>query len=721
VQRTQERAPHLSARTSFGQKVVKLAMLQLRLALLGPFLAEYDGRPLDQFRTRAVQALLTYLACRPDAAHSREGLMALLWPELPAKSAQAALRHTLYHLRQAVPEVDGPAGRPIHFILADRQTVRLNPDGRFELDVTRFEALVGPGSDPGALAEAAALYRGDFLAGFDLPGSPAFDQWARAYRAELRRRLLEALARLADHHLAAGETDVAERYARRQLAIDNLHEAGHRQLMRVLAGSGRRTAALSHYDELTRLLAAELAVAPSAETERLVEAIRRETLPDAAPQPPDSSTTVPAGPAHNLTPPTGPFVGRRAELAELDALLADPLKRLITITGPGGMGKTRLARAAARRQLAGPAGRTGPAGPFADGVYFVPLAGLNEPERLLPTVAETLGLRLERGEEQLFAFLKGRSLLLVLDNIEHLLPAAAGRLDRLLAAGPGLKLLVTSRERLRLKQEQLYPIQGLPTAADERLGERLDDAGRLFREAARRIRPDFQLAAENMPAVNRICRLVEGMPLAIELAAAWVDLLSPAEIAGEIQQNLDFLATDAGDVPDRHRSVRAAFDASWQRLAPESRQLLAQLAVFRGGFTRQAAAAVAGASLPDLALLANKSLLTFDPAAGRYHIHELLRLYAAGQLANESGLLERYRAFFFNWLGDQQARLFSPEQTAAVAEIQADIDNIHAAGQALTGPPPAGLAAAVRALDAFFRIRGSFQEGINLLGGFINS
>lgn len=671
--------------------VVKWGMFELSLALLGPFEAVYKQRPLTQFRTKAVQALLIYLVCQPEA-HTREALMALLWPELPTKSAQGNLRHALYHLRQAIPTVNGDAP----FVLADRQTIQVNPDGRFQLDITQFETL----TDSQKVADwqtAVTLYRGDFLADFYLPDSLEFESWVQARRADLRRRLLDTLVKLTDHKLDEGNFEQAEQYARQQLTVDNLREEAHRQLMMVLARNGRRTDALTHYQTLCQLLQDELGITPSSETEALVEAIRKDRLRG------EAESEEPHAVPHNLRTQATPFVGRQAELADLDSLLANPQTRLVTILGSGGMGKTRLSLAVAERQLARQQ--------FAQGIFFVPLAWVGESDRILSAIAEAMEIRLEAGEQQLFNTLRTRQILLVLDNFEHLLDGSE-LVRRLLQTAPQLQILVTSRERLRLQGEQVYPLQGL--VVDDTAVS--DDARTLFLQAARRLRPDFEVSPENLPILNHICRLVEGMPLALELAATWVDLFTLAEIAAEIQRNLNFLESDLRDIPSRHRSMQAVFDASWQRLSPAEQQLLAQVTIFKGGFSREAATVVTQASLRDLAGLVNKSLLTFDTINGRYHIHELLRQFAAAKRGEEGALRDRHRTYFCTWLGNQVEGLSGPEQIAIAHQVQADMPNIRPAFfDALRKAQFADLETALSGLAEYYYVCGQYYEGITLL------
>jgi DNA-binding SARP family transcriptional activator len=319
----------------------------LSLSLLGPFEASLDERPLHKFRTNKVQALLIYLATEASVVHRRDGLMALLWPGLPQQSAQVNLRQTLYRLRQAIPEVTAKDGEGIvPFLLSDRQTVEVNPDGDVQVDVARFNKLLSHDPTPERLAEAVALYRGDFLADFYLPDSDSFEDWAAAKRAELQRQVLEALEALTDHHIGRGSYDQAQTYAWRQLALDDLRESAHRQLMVALTHGGQRSAALAQYQVCRKRLRDELGVEPSAETSAIYEQIRAGAAARAEPPVPQ--------PRHNLPAQPTPFIGREAVLAEIGARLENPNCRLLTLVGPGGSGKTRLALEAAARQIQAP-------------------------------------------------------------------------------------------------------------------------------------------------------------------------------------------------------------------------------------------------------------------------------------------------------------------------------------------------------------------------------
>ncbi len=399
-------------------------------------------------------------------------------------------------------------------------------------------------------------------------------------------------------------------------------------------------------------------------------------------------------PPHNLSPQPTPFIGREQELTALAALLSEENGRLITIVGVGGMGKTRLALAFAEQLIKSPSAESFP---FPDGIYFINLTPLSDVEHIIPTLAESINFPLQGGKQeqrsprqQILDYLREKQMLLIMDNFEHLL-AGAGLVADILQTAAGVQMIVTSRERLRLRHEQVYPIQGLEfpdweiSSIDNEVGDAAAyTAVRLFLQSAQRNRPDFQLVdGENLTYLAQICRLVMGMPLAIELAAAWVDMLSLSEIALEIQASLDFLETEMRDVPERHRSIRAAIDTSWQKLTADEKTVFAQLSVFRGGFTRRAGQTITTASLRLMSRLVAKSFLQYNQERERYQIHELMRQYGAEKLATDKELAtavrQQHSHYYCQALAERTTDLQGRHQKEAIAEIELDIENARAA------------------------------------------
>ncbi|MBA2287341.1 MAG: AAA family ATPase [Ktedonobacteraceae bacterium] len=417
---------------------------------------------------------------------------------------------------------------------------------------------------------------------------------------------------------------------------------------------------------------------------------------------------------HRLALTTTPFIGRSQEIDEISALLDDPSCRLLTLVGPGGIGKTRLAVevASQKRDV------------FPDGLFFVSLAPLNQTDDILTAISAAMSFCFQQDHrslhEQFFDYLRekhAQRMLLVVDNFEHLLDGVDS-ISEILATTTGLKILVTSREALNLQEEWVRQVTGL-AYPDREDGKPITDysAVQLFMDRARQIRGDFDLA-EDSRSVVEICRLVEGMPLAIELAVGWLKTLAPADIVHEIRHNMDILATRSRNLPERHRSIRFVFSQSWQLMPEDERAVFQKLSAFRGGFTREAAEGVAGASLHTLAGLIDKSLVRLN-AGGRYHVHELLRQYSAEQMvaANQAEMVQRaYIDYYLGLLHQLERDIKARRQVAALDTIAADFENMRHAWQlAIQQRHSVALHQAVESLHLFADMRGRYHEVVHLL------
>jgi predicted ATPase/DNA-binding CsgD family transcriptional regulator len=415
-----------------------------------------------------------------------------------------------------------------------------------------------------------------------------------------------------------------------------------------------------------------------------------------------------------VAPAPTTFIGRTEEIEEISTLLDEPSCRLLTLTGPGGIGKTRLAAEAASYARAF----------FPEGIFFVWLAPLGQASELLTALAEALPFHYQSDDrtlsEQFFAYLNEKRTqrwLLVLDNFELLLEGA-DLVSAMLAATTGLKILVTSREPLGLQEEWVRQVEGLSYPRQVDAGPLEDySAVQLFRDRARQIRGDFDLAEDEKGVVD-ICRLVEGMPLAIELVVGWLKTLRPTDIAHEIRHSLDILATRSRNLPERHRTLRCVFDHSWRLMSEREQSVFRRLSIFRGGFTREAAQVVAGASLETLAGLIDQSLLRLN-AAGRYTIHELLRQYGAEQL-EAAGQKETVQRACINYYSDLLHRLEqnikTHQQIAALDTITVEFENIRHAWQlAVEQRQTSALDRAVESLHLFADMRGHYHDVMHLL------
>ncbi|MBX3053808.1 MAG: hypothetical protein KF753_20180 [Caldilineaceae bacterium] len=627
-------------------------MSELRLFLLGSPQLLVDGEE-KILRERKAVALLAYLAVE-QTPQSRDTLATLFWPESDQQRARANLRYLLWSLRKNVGEA---------WLATDGDQIALAGAGQVLVDAAEFRQHLDkwrghfhPADEfcaacAESLEMALELYRGDFLQGFSLDDSPQFDDWQFFQAEGLRRDLAAGLDTLVEQGIARQCYEDAIAHARRWAALDPLHEPACRALMKLYAWTGQYEAAIRQFHRCVQALQEEMGVEPDEETQQLYAQIRNRRFPlpsQGIPPTPANESEPPAivsTPVGNLPPVSTAFVGRQMELAQIAQRLADPSARLLTIVGPGGMGKSTLALQAGRAEAAN----------FSDGVWFVPLAGMELPEQMPSAILTALQMPSGGGtppRRQLSTHLRRKQILLILDNFEDVLPAA-GMLAELLRACPQVKLIVTSRERLNLRDEWLLALGNLTYPTDTSLENAKQSeysALRLFEICAQRTQPTFILDATSLPSVVRICQLVDGMPLALEMAGAWVRVLPVAEIPAEIERSLVFLSTGARDVAERHRSIHAVFDHSWRLLTERERSVLRQLSVFRNGFSREGAEAVAGASLLDLSTLLDKSWLGLE-GDGRYRMHALAHQYAleklrSGKDEEEADVLQRHCLFY---------------------------------------------------------------------------
>ncbi|MDP6514524.1 MAG: NB-ARC domain-containing protein, partial [SAR202 cluster bacterium] len=410
---------------------------------------------------------------------------------------------------------------------------------------------------------------------------------------------------------------------------------------------------------------------------------------------------------NNLPAQTTPFVGRESELAQTSTLLEDPQTRLLTLTGPGGIGKTRLSIQVASEN----------SDQFRDGVWFVPLAPLDSTDLIVSTIAESLRFSFYNPQDlkaQLLNYLKEKQILLVIDNLEHLM-TGADLIAEILQGAPDAKMMVTSRERLNLRGEQIVDVEGLDVPTNGHI-EDVDSyaAIQLFVQGASRAQPGYALSGEDIQSAGQICRMVGGLPLGIELASAWTRVLTCQEIASEIEQSIDFLGGTLRDLPERQRSLRAVVDYSWEMLTDTEQTAFMSMAVFSGGFTREAAQQVSGASLMTLTSLQDKSLLRFN-SARRYEFQPVLQQYAEDKFRKSQEEFDRVQSahaeYYSSFLQARSDPILAQEETV-LAEIGTEIENVRSAWQwAVEHKSFEHLARSVDALFIFYQIRGWYEEG----------
>lgn len=627
-------------------------MLEVRT--LGGLCLRVNGRTLKDMGSHKAEALLVYLLVE-GGQHSRRKLETLLWPESSEEHASTSLRVALTALRR----------RLAAYLDVAREAVGIKPGTGVALDLSEFERNL----EGGKVEEALELYRDGFLSGFHVRESAEFEDWLESRQARLQDLLAGALHRSIAKAIESMDLKHGRRLVDRLLELDPFDERAYYQSILLHALGGERSAALSQYEKCCQVLREEMGVGPSEELERLHERIQRGD---------EAAGLMPPVPENNLPGAQTSFVGRQKELATIGAFIRDPDCRLLTLVGPGGSGKTRLALQAAAELLRS----------FPDGSYFVPLEAGDSADYLVSAILRVLPFSVdsfinpEAPRVQLLDYLRKRSLLLVLDGCEQL-QGKVRDLSAILENAPRVKILATSRERLGLQCERALPVEGLrlPQTTEE-TKSCAAEAVQLFLERSEQASQDGGLREADYEPVVRICRMVEGMPLGIELAAAWTAVLSLPEIAEETGKSFDFLTSTLGDIPEEHRSVRAVFDSSWSRLTDELREIFSKLSVFCGGFDRLAAEQVAGANLPQLAALVSRSLLRKN-AAGAFTMHSLLRQYAAEKLgqdkARQEEVEDRFCRHYVNLLTQRETELRGRKMVAARDEVLRDMDNIRAA------------------------------------------
>ncbi len=628
------------------------------MRLLGPFSVTVAGEPVapGAWRLAKAQHIVKLVALAPHHRMHRDELLDVLWRDLEPRSAANNLYQALWAARRAIASVGGD-GRL--WLRLEDEWVAFAPEGGAWVDVEVFEALSGS-DDPEDLRTALSLYRGELLA------DDRYAEWLMPRRDALSRTRRDLVRRLATHSLDAGDLLEARRLLEHLLEDDPADENAHQALIRVHALSGDRAAAQHQYEALEAALHADLDVEPSPQSRRLLEEVRTGSLSpgESRAPPPVGSRAAPRKPPNNLPAVLSSFVGRERELSEL--AVAITRHRLVTLTGSGGCGKTRLATEVAGRSLLG----------FPEGVFLVELGPLTARSRVDLEITRTLGVRgtpQRSPVERLADRIGSGRWLLVLDNCEHLIDQAATVTEALLSACPRLVLVATSREPLRLPGELIRRVPSLRLPDLDDLpppGAMIQcEAVRLLVDRVSAGDPDFELGESNAAAVAQICVRLDGMPLALELAAALIPTLAPIGVAAGLDDRFHLLTTGRRAGLTRHQTLEAAIAWGFDLLPEEQRHLLCRLATFRDSFDVAAAAAVGiaadtgpGAVAARLADLADRSMIVAEPAADqpRFRLLETIREYAVAQL-RERGVLDEAL--------DAHARWFAQHIRRSVGEL----------------------------------------------------
>ena len=656
-----------------------MSLPHLRIHLFGNLRLSYGEKPLLFNALPKTLPLFAYLLLNRGPI-PRDSLAFTFWPDVEEAEARANLRRHLYDLRRVLPDIAGD------WITRQGQALQWNTDAPYWLDVEAFERYC---REPARMKEAITLYTGDLL-------PEAYEDWIEFDRQRLRTLYFSTAGQLITFQREEGRFDEAILVAEQALRQDPWREDMLRDLILLRYLAGDRTGALQAYQTFKKRLDEEMGVPPMPETTQLHEKVLRgEPLTGGADPPPARGVPTPV---ERRTPPPGrvpaplkPIIGRETEIRSILNLIGNPetSTRLLTLTGTAGTGKTRLALEVASRLL------RERAGVFPDGVFFIPLASLNRTELVLPAIAAALGIKSQDTAGLMQALvndLRYKKVLLVLDNLEHVLDAVP-QLGELLNAEAGLRVLVTSQSSLRLYGEREYPVRplALPDLVNLPPVDELAayPSVALFVETARATDPHFLLDTANAEDVARICTRLDGLPLAIELAAARARIFSPARLLAQLVSRLDILTNRARDVPERHRTLRSAVEWSYNLMAEEEKKLFARLAVFPGGFSAETVGEVlmtpetAHLAMDVLELLAEKNIIQPDMANAeempRFFMLATLRDYALERLQQDAELpaLYRRRADYFAQLADQaEDGLLGPEQSRWLTWIQVEENNL---------------------------------------------
>ncbi|HSH01450.1 MAG TPA: BTAD domain-containing putative transcriptional regulator [Anaerolineae bacterium] len=666
--------------------IIKVHCLGQFNATLGP---SHDSLTFPTART---EALFIYLLAHKGQPQRRAYLADLIWSERHKQPARTNLRKTFSRLRQLA--------KPHKILISDRHEATLN-DTLITCDLWRFESLLTQARSTNdqtkidLLTTAVTEYQGDFANDFNAKNMPLFEEWLLLAQRTYQQQFLDSLTTIVQFYAQQMAWDQLLHYAQLYIQHDYWHEQMHRHLLTALQNLGRTAAALAHYQTYHQNLAAELGITPEPDTITLIKTLKSHQ-PQITPTNPPTTTQW-----HNFPRTQTTFIGRQTPLKEIDTLLQTPEIRLLNIIGAGGMGKTRLAIKATLSL---------PPTHFTAGIYFIPCQTIQTIDAFFPHLASYLHYELDgqqTPQQQIIQFLAQKPILLLLDNFEQLATIAPQLLSPILNQTQ-TTLLITSRHALNLAEEWRFPLTGLQAGAH------------LFKQRAHRYGL-HQFTPADDDIIDDLITLVQGMPLAIEMAAAWLRVYSLSDLQQYLHTNLDMWVTPHANQPPRHRSLDAVFDGSWRLLTPQLRTIMTRLSILHNHFTSQAAEYITQATKWELAQLIDYSLL-FLGDNGRYHLHPLIKQLAHQKLTpqNHTETATRHAHYYLEHLAQTGATLRGPQSRPTLRQLRPDFDNIRLAWQWVTTHPNLPAAQqlaplAAPALTNYFLLHGSYTDGAQAL------
>jgi predicted ATPase/DNA-binding SARP family transcriptional activator/tetratricopeptide (TPR) repeat protein len=659
----------------------------LEIKTLGNLVITEDGKILDALGSLRSQVLLTYLALET-GSHRRHYLANMLWPESSEDKALTSLRVVLSELRKGVGD----------YLDISRTDIAIHPDSQISLDVRELERSVVLGKTESALN----IYRGDFLTGIYIPGSTEYENWRRWEDERIRILLTTHLEERIRNRISLSRYQEVEGLSQNLLKIDPFNETANQCYALTLAMSGHRSAAIKHILAYSKLLLDDLGIEASPEIIDLKDKISNDDL---------DSLAVEYKPKNNLPLHQTNFIGRRDGLARLTEQIIDPQCRLISIIGPGGIGKTRLAIQSIVENIHH----------FPDGAFYIPLESTSDSEGIFQAIAAEMNFKFDSiislisAQTQLLDVIRNLKIVLLLDGFEHL-TKSGNQISFLLNNAPNLEIIVTSRHKLNIPGEWSFTLEGMKTK--EPSGEHdgnPPEAAELFLHRSEQIYPNQRIESDDLFAVLRICELVEGLPLGIELAAGWTSVLGFSEIVDEITKTYEFLDRQT-DKENTLKNIRAVFTSSWNLLDQPLQDILPRLSVFNGGFTHQAAKEIAQATLTDLSTLVDKSMLR-KTQGGKFSLHPVVKEFSREILLERpreyQKILHNHYQYYAAYFSSRIPEMYLLSENSTHLDLKNESLNIQAATEyALINQTNIQDQEIIKHLFSYYIIHGWYEGGL---------